>query len=167
MRTSDRLLRNLKSFILKKIYVPKGQILQRKGDLNSKLYQVESGLLRSYAISDKGKEHIYMFAPEDWIIADSVAPDEPCDLYIDAIEPSVVWQEEKKQHLEHDVPKLIKRINVLQNRVILLMCASALERYEDFLATYPEIVQRVPQKMIASYLGITPEALSTVRRKRS
>lgn len=152
---------------MKKIDVKKGQILQRKGDVNSKLYRVESGLLRSYSISDKGKEHIYMFAPEDWIIADSVTPDEPCDLFIDAIEPSIVWQEDKAQHLAHDVPKLIKRINVLQKRVIMLMCASALERYEHFLATYPDIVQRVPQKMIASYLGITAEALSTVRRKRS
>ncbi|SEJ70563.1 cAMP-binding domain of CRP or a regulatory subunit of cAMP-dependent protein kinases [Cyclobacterium xiamenense] len=152
---------------MKKIEVKKGQILQRKGDVNSKLYRVESGLLRSYSISGKGKEHIYMFAPEDWIIADSVAPDEPCDLFIDAIEPSIVWQEDKAQHLAHDVPKLIKRINVLQKRVIMLMCASALERYEHFLATYPDIVQRVPQKMIASYLGITPEALSTVRRKRT
>jgi hypothetical protein len=46
------------------------------------------------------------------------------------------------------------------------MCASAIERYEHFVATYPGIVQRVPQKMIASYLGITPEALSTVKRMR-
>lgn len=151
---------------MKKIEVKKGQILQRKGDLNSKVYQVESGLLRSYAISDKGKEYIYMFAPEAWIIADNVAPDEPCDLFIDAIEDSIVWQKEKDHQEEHDVPKLIKRLSVLQKRVIMLMYASALDRYEHFLATYPEIVQRVPQKMIASYLGITPEALSTVRRKR-
>lgn len=151
---------------MKKIEVKKGQILQRKGDLHSKVYQVESGLLRSYAISDKGKEHIYMFAPEGWIIADNVAPDERCDLFIDAIENSIVLQKEKDSQEVHDVPKLLKRLGVLQKRVIMLMCASALERYEHFLASYPEIVQRVPQKMIASYLGITPEALSTVRRKR-
>jgi CRP-like cAMP-binding protein len=151
---------------LKKIEVKKGQILQRKGDLNSKVYHVESGLLRSYAISDKGKEHIYMFAPEGWIIADNVAPDEHCDLFIDAIENSIVLQKEKDSQEEHDIPKLLKRLGVLQKRVIMLMCASALERYEHFLASYPETVQRVPQKMIASYLGITPEALSTVRRKR-
>jgi CRP-like cAMP-binding protein len=48
----------------------------------------------------------------------------------------------------------------------MLMSASAIQRYEVFLQTYPEIVQRVPQRMIASYLGITPEALSTLRRKR-
>jgi len=46
------------------------------------------------------------------------------------------------------------------------MSATAIERYDEFIQTYPDIVQRVPQRMIASYLGITPEALSTVKRKR-
>lgn len=152
---------------MRKIEVKKGEILQRKGDLNSKVYQVESGLLRSYSISDKGKEHIYMFAPEDWIIADNVSPNVPCDLFIDAIEDSVVIKKEKDLKEDHDTAKLMNRLSVLQKRVIMLMCASALERYEHFLATYPDVAQRVPQRMIASYLGITPEALSTVRRKRS
>jgi CRP-like cAMP-binding protein len=151
---------------LKRIEIKKGEILQRKGELNSGVYQVESGLLRSYAISDKGKEYIYMFASEGWIIADNVPADAPCDLFIDALEDSVVIKKEKGIHMEHDVPKLLKRLSVLQKRVIMLMCASAIERYEHFTETYPDIVQRVPQKMIASYLGITPEALSTVRRKR-
>ena len=71
---------------MKKIKIKKGQILQRKGDLNSKVYQVQSGLLRSYSIDEKGKEHIYLFAPENWIIADSVSPKTPCDLFIDALE---------------------------------------------------------------------------------
>ena len=151
---------------MKRIEVKKGQILQTKGSLNSKIYYVESGLLRSYAISDKGKEHIYMFGSEGWIMADNVSPDEPCDLFIDALEDSVVLQKEKDIQEQHDVQKLTKRISVLQKRVIMLMCASAIERYEHFEATYPDIVQRVPQKMIASYLGITPEALSTVKRLR-
>jgi len=148
---------------LKKIEIKKGQLIQRRGELKSKVYQVEAGLLRSYAISDKGKEHIYMFAPEGWIIADNVSPEQPCELFIDAIEDSIVLQRDKNQHEEFDVPKLLKRISVLQKRVIMLMCASALERYRHFETTYPQIVQRVPQKMIASYLGITPEALSTIR----
>jgi CRP-like cAMP-binding protein len=88
-------------------------------------------------------------------------------LFIDAIEDSVVIRKEKGIHEEHDLPKLFKRLRILQRRVIMLMCASAIERYEHFIETYPDIVQRVPQKMIASYLGITPEALSTVRRKRT
>ncbi|MEM9982072.1 MAG: Crp/Fnr family transcriptional regulator, partial [Bacteroidota bacterium] len=55
---------------------------------------------------------------------------------------------------------------VLQQRVMMLMSASAIKRYEHFIETYPDIVQRVPQRMIASYLGITPEALSTVKRQQ-
>jgi CRP-like cAMP-binding protein len=151
---------------LKEIKVKKGEILQRKGDLNSKVYQVQSGLLRSYSIDAKGKEHIYMFAPENWIIADSVSPENPCDLFIDALEDSVVIKETKDAIAIHDTQKLVNRLEVLQKRIIRLLSASAIERYEHFLATYPDMVQRVPQKMIASYLGVTPEALSTVKRKR-
>ncbi|NBW60065.1 MAG: Crp/Fnr family transcriptional regulator, partial [Crocinitomicaceae bacterium] len=55
---------------MKTINVTKGQILQRSGELNTKVFTVENGLLRSYSIDNKGKEHIYMFAPENWIIAD-------------------------------------------------------------------------------------------------
>lgn len=148
---------------MKKLTIGKGGFLQRKGDLNSKAYLVKSGLLRSYAIDEKGKEHIFMFAPEDWIIADNLPPDEPSDLYIDALEESVVYVFEKDLSKEHNHEKLIKRISVLQKRVIMLMSATAIERYEHFVKTYPQITQRVPQKMIASYLGMTPEALSKVK----
>ncbi|GAB5523859.1 MAG: hypothetical protein Roseis2KO_17310 [Roseivirga sp.] len=152
---------------LKQITIQKGDFLQRKGDLNSKIYSVKSGLLRSYAIDEKGKEHIFMFAPEDWIIADNLPPNDPCDLYIDALEESVVHVFEKDLNKEHNHGKLIKRISVLQKRVIMLMSATAIERYEHFVKTYPQITQRVPQKMIASYLGMTPEALSKVKRARA
>jgi CRP-like cAMP-binding protein len=151
---------------LKKIVAKKGQVLQRKGDLNSKVYQVEAGLLRSYSIDEKGKEHIFMFAPEGWIIADNLSTDEPCQLFIDALENSTIIQRVKDIDNEHEAQKLLNRIGVLQKRVIMLMSASAIERYEHFVETYPDIVQRVPQKMIASYLGITPEALSTVKKMR-
>ena len=151
---------------MKRIEVKKGQTLQSKGDINTKVYLVKSGLLRSYFIDERGKEHIYMFASEDWLIADNVAKDEPGDLFIEALEDSVVYQKEKDIELEHDMQKLIKRLGILQKRVIMLMSASGIERYEHFVETYPDIVQRVPQKMIASYLAITPEALSTAKRHR-
>ena len=104
-----------------------------------------------------------MFAPENWIIGDSVSPQTPCDLFIDALENSVVIQKRKDTVPVSDLPKLINRLEVLQKRIIRLMSASAIERYQHFIKTYPDIVQRVPQKMIASYLGITPQALSTLR----
>ena len=149
----------------KKIIVNKGQILQHTGELNSKIYFVKSGLLRSYYIDKNGKEHIFMFAPENSIIADSVFPEIPCELFIEALENSVVIQREKNINNKFQNKKLINRLMVLQMRIIMLMSATALERYEYFLATYAEINQRVPQKMIASYLGITPETLSRVRKE--
>ena len=141
--------------------VKKGELLQRPGDSARKAFYVKKGLLRSYTIDEKGKEHIFIFAPEDWYISD-----------IDAIEESKV-QEFDRSDMDFenvdvdlvDFRKLIKRVGVLQKRVIMLMSATAQERYEHFLKTYPSIVQRAPQKMIASYLGITPEALSKIRGK--
>ncbi|MDX1349347.1 MAG: Crp/Fnr family transcriptional regulator [Putridiphycobacter sp.] len=148
---------------MKEIKVKKKQILQHKGELKSKAYKVKSGLLRSYTIDEKGKEHIFMFGPEGWIVTDYASADEPCDLYIDALEDSVIVQVEKNMLIDPEIEKFVKRIRVLQKRVILLMSASAIERYEHFVSTYPNIAQRVPQHMIASYLGLTPEALSKVK----
>lgn len=151
---------------MKTITIKKKEILQFKGDLNTKVYKVESGLLRSYTIDAKGREHIFMFAPEDWIITDHVGPDEPCELFIDALEDAVVVQIEKDSIKQMESNKFIKRMAVLQKRIILLMSAPAIDRYEHFVEMYPNMVQRVPQRMIASYLGITPEALSNAKRLR-
>ena len=109
-----------------------------------------------------------MFAPENWIITDNCEGDIPCDLYIDAIEDSTITVTEKDfTKLTSDRKSLIKRINVLQKRVIMLMSSPAVERYQHFVETYPDIIQRVPQRKIASYLGITPEALSRLRNEIS
>ena len=160
-------LSGLSSRLLKTLEVKKGTLLQRKGEINSKVYHVQSGLLRSYAIDGKGKEHIFMFASEGWTIGDAQPKDAPCDLYIDAIEDTIAIAQEKDVEREKkNAGAFIKRMLVLQQRVIMLMSASAIERYEHFEKTYPDIVQRVPQKMIASYLGITPEALSKVKSNR-
>jgi CRP-like cAMP-binding protein len=151
--------------------VAKGEVLLRKGDKVRKHYFVKTGLLRSYTLDENGREHIFMFAPEGWIISDigwQVVGKED-DLYIDAVENSQVEILEdglfssEDLSTEEDIQKLANRIYVLQKRIILLMSASLRDRYLDFLATYPGIVQRVPQKMIASYLGVTPEALSKLR----
>ncbi|MFK8161449.1 MAG: Crp/Fnr family transcriptional regulator [Lewinella sp.] len=154
---------------MKTITIPKGQILQSTGELSTKMYFVKSGLLRSYSIDEKGREHIFMFAPRDWVMADNVPPDQPGELFIDALEDSEAVVLLKEEEDMANPAKLLKRLRTLQKRVIMLMSASAIERYEHFVATYPDIVQRVPQRMIASYLGITPEALSKVKgdRKRA
>ena len=142
-------------------------MLQKSGELDSKVYHVISGLLRSYSLDEKGKEHIFMFAPENWTIGDALPKDVPCELFIDALENSDVWVLEKDiQREAQNIGAFIKRLSVLQKRVIMLMSASAIQRYEHFEQTYPDIIQRVPQKMVASFLGITPETLSKIRRER-
>ena len=151
---------------LKKIKVSKGTVLQKKGEYNTKVYKVLSGLLRSYCTDEKGREHIFMFAPEGWLIADACPPEEACDLHIDALEDATVVVTVKDLSTNFsDKQKLTKRIWVMQRRILTLMSLSAMERYTYFITTYPNIAQRVPQKMIASYLGITPEALSKTKRK--
>ena len=149
---------------MKEIAVTKGQVLQSSGELNSKIYFVKSGLLRSYSIDKKGKEHIFMFAPENWTLADSVSRETPSELFIQALEDSVIVVKDKKLENISSAEPLVKRIDVLQKRVIMLMSSSAIERYEHFIETYADIVQRVPQRMIASYLGVTPETLSAAKK---
>lgn len=156
----------------------KGSILQRAGDLNTRTYFVKKGLIRSYTIDEKGKEHIYMFAPEGWIVSDIAAQTsgQAAKLFIDCLEDCEIEHidfEESERILNQDnnfdknaqIRGLLKRVAVLQKRVLLLMSSDAKERYLDFLDTYPNISQRVPQKMIASYLGITPEALSKIKHE--
>ncbi|MGB1247520.1 MAG: Crp/Fnr family transcriptional regulator [Chitinophagales bacterium] len=163
------------SKMVKIVKVQKGQILQREGDFATKAYYVREGLLRSYTIDENGKEHIFMFAPEGWLIADNANLQDACDLFIDVLEDAEIEVIDKQLFDEKFISLgsvrerlngLYRRIAVLQKRVIMLMSTPAIGRYEHFVATYPQILQRVPQKMIASYLGITPEALSKVKNQR-
>ena len=150
---------------INEIRISKGQILQRTGETKPKIYFVKSGLLRSYVIDQKGKEHIFLFASENWIMTDCTSTNQPCKLFIDALEDSEVFILEKGNEDKIELQKILNRLEALQNRIIMMMSSTAIERYEHFVETYPEIIQRVPQRMIASYLGITPEALSKVKNK--
>lgn len=171
----DEIIAFLKSNTQRK-KIKKGTVLQYQGELSTKGFFVAKGLLRSYTVDAKGREHIFIFAPEGWYISDiaSYTTNTESELFIDAIEDSEIEIIDRNlinmgkippQLLQANTDKLMKRISVLQKRVILLMSATAKERYQHFLETYPQIVNRVPQKMIASYLGITPEALSNTKRK--
>lgn len=153
--------------------IKKNQILQMPGAVSSKAFYVKKGLLRSYTIDDNGKVHIYMFAPEGWMISDieSHVMSVPSELFIDALEDSEIYEitqlpiEIQQANTSDNVERLFRRIAVLQRRVLMLMSASAKQRYEHFIETYPQLTNRVPLKMVASYLGITPEALSNIRSK--
>lgn len=160
----------------KTLTLKRGEIVQRANDVNMPTMYVKKGILRSYIIDSYGKEHIYLFASEGWIIGDIEALEfnQPTQLYIDCLEDSEVILFDKDCLFEADLPKaqiveniqlLFRRIGRLQRRVLLLMGAPALDRYLYFLETYPDLPNRVPQKMIASYLGIAPQTLSTIRSK--
>ena len=157
-------------------HVKKGEILVRNGWLSDAFYYVEKGCLRSYTIDSKGKEHVFQFAPEDWIISDqeSLMNQGLAILNIDAIENSEIKIIKRPNDSASNLDlesllsmnqKLLRRVYSLQKRIIQLLSSSAEERYLEFLKLYPNLVQRVPQKMIASYLGITPESLSRVRKQ--
>ena len=120
---------------------------------------VVSGSLRSYTICDKGKEHIFAFAPETNIIADVCLPTQPCQLMIDALENSIIQVHKKDPEIAiGDKNMFRKRMEIMQSRIISLISTPSVERYDRFIRMYPNMAQRVPQHMIASYLGVTPEA---------
>lgn len=157
--------------------VHKKDVLLREGETCNHTFFVAKGLLRAYTIDDGGKEHILQFAPEGWLVVDrsSVLFNDFSVQYIDAVEdseliliPSNFF--EGLAELSMDFQRLNNyllhnHIRHLQKRINLLLSASAEVRYMDFLMDYPDIMMRVPQWMVASYLGITPESLSRVRKE--
>ncbi|MDO6808470.1 Crp/Fnr family transcriptional regulator [Zobellia galactanivorans] len=157
--------------------VKKDTFLLQKNERCSHTFFVEKGLLRHYSIDEKGKEHILAFAPESWFVTDRESSyfNAPSAYYIQALEDSqiVLIDENFIQGLSEKVPSftnfnnrlLHNHIRHLQRRVNTLLSDSAKERYLQFIKTYPDILIRVPQTMVASYLGITPESLSRVRRE--
>lgn len=108
-----------------------------------------------------------MFAPEGWVIADTCDPKSAAMLFIDALEQTTVIVLPKDLEREkQNLAALTKRLNALQKRILMLISTNAIERYEHFIQTYPTIAHRVPQRMIASYIGVTPETLSAAKSKR-
>ena len=154
----------------------KGQILLSAGDIKSDAYFVNSGLLRYYSIDEKGKEHIIQFAPEDWMLSDrdTTIFNEKSVFYIEAIEETevVIIKKDFFITIQNIVPEILElnilmlhnSIRFMQKRINMLLSATAEERYIDFIKLYPNLTLRAPQWMIASYLGITPESLSRVRK---
>ncbi len=154
----------------------KHQYLLQAGDVCRFETFVTKGLLRAYNVDDQGTERIIMFAPEDWWISDlySLLTDTPSTLHIDALEDTEVVCIEKPnlEKLYTQVPKFERFMRIAfqnafvsqQRRILGAISQTAEERYLSFIQKYPALQQRVPQVQIASYLGITPETLSRVRK---
>jgi CRP-like cAMP-binding protein len=165
--------------LLKVKKVKKGQILLRVGEVCKYTSFVLGGCLRSYVIDPKGKEHIIQFAPENWWISEQISllKQEPAMYFIDAVEDTTFlsldlrFLEEISQ-IGPDADQFLNRLQLnslrsFQKRLVSQLSESGEQRYLGFIKTYPTLALRLPLWMIASYLGLTPESLSRIRKELS
>ena len=161
---------------LERIELRKGLSLLKEGDKVADQYYVVNGCLRTFFIDDSGKEHTVQFAIHDWWISDYTAffADGTAILNIETIQDSLLFRMSKT-----DMDELLKEISALetffrkkmegafagfQKRILANLSQSASERYSHFIESYPNIEQQVKNYHIASYLGITTESLSRIRK---
>ncbi|HRH59668.1 MAG TPA: Crp/Fnr family transcriptional regulator [Chitinophagaceae bacterium] len=165
--------------LLKRKRLRKKQFLLEEGEVCTHECFVNSGCLRMYTLDDKGAEHIMQFAVSDWWIGDqySFLTAQPSAYFIDALQDSEVLLLEKNllENLYQRVPKFERFFRIafqnsyvaLQRRILAGLSQTAEEKYLDFINRYADIEQQVPQHQVASYLGITPESLSRIRKQLS
>lgn len=152
------------------------QYLLQQGEICRHESYVCSGFLRSFYVDDSGNEHTLHFAMEDWWISDSSSfiPQVPSRINIVALEPSVILQIDRAgiEQLYKDIPAFERFWRVLNQqalisqdqRILNAISMTGAERYEALITKYPTLEQRLPQKHIASFLGITPVFLSQIRK---
>ena len=153
----------------------KGQYILQQGDISQTECFIISGCTKMFYLDDKGQEHIIMFSIEDWWTSDlgSFISQTPSDFNVQCLENTEIIQfsyeniEEifsKIPKLERFFRKIIEKAFVAsQKRIIRNFSLTAKERYLIFKESYPKIEQRIPQYMVASYLGITKEFLSKIK----
>jgi CRP-like cAMP-binding protein len=168
---------------LEGLFVPSrlhpGEFLQRAGDPVRHAAFVAKGCLRSYVTDLNGEEIVLEFAPENWWIGDRtfLTGGTTCECFIDSIGHSdlLLFDQLSHQRMVECVPTFAAMFRVAfqkyaaakDQRIVNALSLSAEERYLDFLKTYPAIALQVPQRMVASYLGVSPETLSRVRKHLS
>jgi len=153
-----------------------GEFLQHAGEPLRHAAFVATGCLRSYVIGENGEELILEFAPENWWLGDRtfLTGGTTCECFIDAVGHSdlLLFDQIAHQRMVDCVPTFAAMFRVAfqkyaaakDRRIINALSMSVEERYLDFLKTYPAIAHQVPQRMLASYLGMSPETLSRVRK---
>lgn len=163
----------------KRRHLDKKEHLLRKGDPSNHMRFVSDGCVKVYSVGEDGQEHILQFGISGWWINDLYAflSKTPSTFYIQAITESNVFQihRDRLDNLYDEVPMIdrffrIKTQNgyvALQERTIRSMSKTAEQRYIEFVNRYREMEQKIPQYMIASFLGVTPEHLSAIRKKMS
>lgn len=152
-------------------------ILLSAGEVATCTYFVNSGILRSFNINDNIIEHVLHFACEGWWIGDmySYISEKPGNLFIEVLEDAevVIITKENHQKLYQEIPKLERFFRILaknslvshQERLMDNLSLTAEERFEKFCSKYPTLIQKVPQKQIASFIGVTPEFFSKMKAR--
>jgi CRP-like cAMP-binding protein len=168
---------------LEELFIPaalrSGEFLQRAGEPVRHAAFVAKGCLRSYVIDARGKEVTLEFAPENWWLGDRtfLVGGTTCECFIDSIRNSdlLLFDQASHQKMVECVPAFATMFRVAfqkyaaakDRRIINALSMSIEERYQEFVNTYPGIALQVPQRMLASYLGASPETLSRVRKHLS
>ncbi|MCG6188304.1 Crp/Fnr family transcriptional regulator [Maribellus maritimus] len=150
----------------------KKQLIFGSGETNTRHYFIEKGLLRMYVIDSSGKEFNILFARENQWIGDLATPAET-SYFLDAVEKSVVYSvtDENMNKLTNNFASFVRYLKrsyiFQQKRLISILAKTAEENYEDLVNNHAELINRLPQYHISSYLGVTPVFLSKILSKRA
>ncbi|APY09594.1 cyclic nucleotide-binding protein [Winogradskyella sp. J14-2] len=163
--------------VFHKVIVKKGDILIRPGNNVESQYYIVDGCLRAFHTDKQGKEYTIQFGIKDWWMSDFTAffSGEKAILTVEALEDSTLYKISRrdKEYLYQQIPKidrffrekLEKAFAAFQKRILAGISKSAKERYIDFMVTYPKIEKYLKNYHIASFLGITTESLSRIRKE--
>lgn len=153
------------------------ELLLKQGDICLYEAYVNKGCMWAFHTDEAAKEHLFRFAFEDWWVGDVVSFHTlaPSQYTIEALEDCdlLLWTKAAKDEVLTRIPKLEKffriryqtALMVLQRRIVDQVSHTAEERYADLTAKFPQLEQRLPQYVIASYLGITPQHLSRIKNR--
>jgi CRP-like cAMP-binding protein len=163
----------------REVKIKKRQYIVQPNFIAKHRHYVVEGAFRAYVVADDGQDHTINFAVDDWWITDynSYIFQQPATMFVVALEDSTILQlsferEQELKQLNHKFETFFRIVAERglasqQRRITSNLTQTATERYESFVSKYPQIVQRVPQYALASYLGMTTEFLSRIRNKRT